>query len=94
MELRPGRAYLGMLTVAPEQQGRGVGRRMNDEACRRLQAEGCKAVEIVVLSLRPELVPLYQSWGFQVEGPIEFKTHRQLKPGFQCHGMVLVREQL
>jgi ribosomal protein S18 acetylase RimI-like enzyme len=87
MENRGERGYLGMLAVDPAAQRRGIARRMTTEAERRLRAAGCKVVEIIVLNMRPELVPLYCSWGFQEAGTTEFKPSRAVKQGVQIHGI-------
>ena len=46
LEQRGDRMYLGMLAVAPGQQGRGLGRRMMDEADRQSMAHGCRYVRL------------------------------------------------
>ena len=53
-----------------------------------LRAAGCQEVEIVVLSMRPELLPIYRRFGY-VESGIEehFRPTRQLAPGVQVHGI-------
>lgn len=87
MENRGERGYLGMLAVAPAAQRQGIARRMVAEAEERLGAAGCKAVEIIVLNLRPELPPLYRRWGFQETGATEFKPSRAVKPGVEVYGI-------
>src|SRR5215471_6684733 len=56
-ELRGGRGYFGMLAVDPAQQGTGLGRLMVDAAEDHCRRHGCKHMDIMVLSLRPELPP-------------------------------------
>jgi ribosomal protein S18 acetylase RimI-like enzyme len=91
-ELRGQRGYLGMLAVDPAQQGRGLARRLVEEAEDHLRKTGCDAVEIIVLNMRPELVPIYQRFGFEVEGTTEFTPSRKLKPGVECHGIIMVKK--
>lgn len=87
MEKRDPVAYLGMLAVDPAQQRLGIARRLMAEAERRLRQAGCKTVEIIVLNMRPELVPLYCSWGFREVGTTEFTPSRSVKPGIEIHGI-------
>ncbi len=91
-ELRGRRGYLGMLAVDPAQQGRGLARRLVEAAEAQLRTAGCDEVEIVVLNMRPELVPIYQRFGFVVEGTTEFTPSRTLKPGVECYGIIMVKK--
>ena len=84
-ERRGQRGYLGMLAVDPAQQREGLGRRMMTIVEDRFRAQGCEAVDIVVLSMRPELPPIYQRFGYAITGTEEFKTLRPLRPGVECH---------
>ena len=79
--------YLGMLAVAPAAQHMGLARHITEEAFARLRAAGCKLAEIVVLSLRTELLSLYRRWGFVETGPVDFNPGRGVKPGFEVYGI-------
>jgi len=92
MENRGERAYLGMLAVHPAAQRMGIARRMTAEAETRLRAAGCRVVEIVVLNMRPELLPLYRSWGFVEAGTIDFQPNREVKPGVEIHGIQMEKQ--
>ena len=89
LERRGERGYLGMLAVDPAHQGKGFARRMVQAAEDQFRAQGCRALEIVVLNLRPDLLPIYRRFGFVETETIDFKTSRPLKPGFECHGIVM-----
>ncbi|HLY41746.1 MAG TPA: GNAT family N-acetyltransferase [Terracidiphilus sp.] len=89
VELRGARGYLGMLAVDPAHQKSGIGGRMVEAAEDRLRKLGCEAVDITVLSLRPELVPLYRRLGYVETGTEEFHPTRPLKPGIECHCIVM-----
>jgi predicted N-acetyltransferase YhbS len=91
-ELRGKRGYLGMLAVDRSQQGRGLSRRIVAAAEDRLREAGCEEVEIIVLNMRPELLPIYKRFGFVEEGTTDFKTSRPLKPGVQVHGIIMVKK--
>ena len=88
-ELRGKRGYMGMLAVDPARQRGGMGKRMMREAERRFRERGCEAVEITVLSLRPELLPIYQRFGFVVTGTEPFNPPRRLQDGVECHCTVM-----
>jgi ribosomal protein S18 acetylase RimI-like enzyme len=84
-ELRGTHGYAGMLAVDPEHQKSGVGRRMMEAAEAHFRAHGCDKVEITVLSLRPELMPIYRRFGFVETGTEEFNYPHPLAPGLECH---------
>ena len=93
-EVRGPRGYLGQLAVDPVHQGRGLARIIVEAAEDRLRAEGCEAVDITVLNLRPELPPIYRRFGYIETGIVEeFRPTRQLAPGVEIHG-IKMSEQL
>jgi ribosomal protein S18 acetylase RimI-like enzyme len=89
VELRSNRGYMGLLAVDPERQGLGLGRRMMEEAEAWFRGHGGEAVDIVVLSPRSELLPLYRRFGFVETRTEPFQPSRPLQPGFECHGIVM-----
>ena len=91
-EVRGKRGYLGQLAVDPTQQCKGLAIRIVAAAEEHLRLQGCEAVEITVLSLRPELPPIYRRYGYVVTGIEEFHPTQPLKSGFECHGIVMVKQ--
>ena len=92
-EVRGNRGYLGQLAVDPAHQRQGLAHRIVQAAENQLRAAGCEAVDIVVLSMRPELLPLYRRFGFVESGVVEdFRTTRRLAPGVQVHGIAMSRQ--
>jgi predicted N-acetyltransferase YhbS len=89
MERRGTRGYLGMLAVDPAQQGKGLGRRMVEAAEDQFRRMGCEAVDITVLSLRPELPPIYRRFGYVETGAEEFHPSVPLRQGLECHCIVM-----
>lgn len=83
--------YMGLLAVKPEFQGAGIARRMAEAAEGYFRKHGCTSVEISVLSLRGELLPIYKRWGFEEVGTEKFGFHRALKPGVECHTILLAK---
>lgn len=85
MEPRGASVYLGMLAVRPAHQGSGLSRRLLQTTEELLRAEGFATLEITVLSLRPELMPLYRKLGFVEMGTEPFHSPELVKEGFECH---------
>ncbi|WP_202405607.1 MULTISPECIES: GNAT family N-acetyltransferase [Halomonadaceae] len=62
-------AELGMLAVAPEHQGEGLGRRLVTDAEQTARSRlGCRTLRIRVLHQRSELLRWYESLGFTRTG--------------------------
>jgi len=92
-EVRGASGYLGQLAVDPAHQGTGLARVLVLAAEDRLRAAGCQAVEIVVLSMRPELLPIYRRFGYVETGiEEEFRPTRALAPGVQVHGIKMSKQ--
>jgi len=90
-ERKNDRAYLGMLAVDPSRQGSGLGRRMTQAVEDYCRQHGCKYIDITVLSLRPELLPLYRKLGFVETGTEEFHPSVPLKEGVECYGITMTK---
>jgi ribosomal protein S18 acetylase RimI-like enzyme len=91
-EVRGTRGYLGMLAIDPARQSRGLGMRIMEAAEEHLRRQGCEAVDILVLNLRPELLPIYRRHGYIETGTEAFHSPRPLKPGAECHCIVMVKQ--
>jgi GNAT superfamily N-acetyltransferase len=92
VEIRGDRGYFGMLAVDPAQQGKGIGRAMVKAAEDYGRKKGCSAMDLTVLSLRPELVPLYRELGYVETGTEEFRPSRRLRNGIECHCIVMSKK--
>jgi ribosomal protein S18 acetylase RimI-like enzyme len=92
MEFRGERGYLGMLAVDPARQRQGLAQRLTTAAEDRFRAAGCRAVEIIVLNMRPELLPLYRRYGYVEVGVTDFNPSRPLKPGVRIHGILMEKQ--
>jgi len=92
VERRGERGYFGMLAVDPARQGIGLGRAMVEAAEDRCRESGCTNVDISVLSLRTELLPLYRNLGYSETGVEVFHPSRPLKEGVKCHSIVLSKK--
>ena len=60
--------YLGMLTVSPELQAAGIGRKLLEAAEDRARAQQCRAVTMTVIPQRTELIAWYQRRGYHPTG--------------------------
>lgn len=60
--------YLGMLTVAPDLQGSGIGKELLKAAEQHARANGCRKVTMTVISVRHELINWYERHGYIVTG--------------------------
>ncbi len=89
VEVSDDRGYLGMLAVHPDHQRTGLGRVMVEAAEHYCRERGCKVMDLRVLSLRPELPPLYRKLGYLECGTEEFRPSRPLKAGVECHCIVM-----
>src|SRR5579872_2005038 len=88
-ETRGNRGYLGMLAVDPAHQRSGLGKLLPASAEGPFRAKGCEAIDITVLSLRPELLPIYRRLGFVESGSEEFISTRSMRRGLECHCIVM-----
>ncbi len=89
------RMYLGMLTVRPHLQGKGIGKllmKAAEEEATRLQ---CSAMYMTVISVREELIAWYQRHGYQPTGerkPFAFNDPRFGQPKKQLEFIVLEKQ--
>lgn len=79
VEVRGDRGYFGMLSIDPELQGGGRGRRLItavEEACR---AAGCGHLDLVIVDLRTELPAFYERLGFTRDGTAPWPEESRAK---------------
>lgn len=85
VEPRGERCYLGLLSVAPGEQGRGVGRKMASAAEAFARERGCSWMDLRVVSpRRKELVPIYSRLGYAESGMQEYPAElarEMVEPG-------------
>ncbi|MGA2571075.1 MAG: GNAT family N-acetyltransferase [Terracidiphilus sp.] len=91
-ERRGARGYLGMLAVDPARQGMGLARKLVAAAEDRFRLQGCDGIDITVLSLRPELPPIYRRFGYVETGTEPFKPSQPLRPGQECYGIAMSKK--
>jgi len=71
LEKNHGDLYLGMLSVWPALQGKGIGRLLLQKAEEYAQSSGCTAIVMTVISVRTELLEWYQRNGYAATGEQE-----------------------
>ena len=68
LEPRGNRVYLGMLSVEQDAQGRGIGRRMMQEAEDFARRSGHVAIDLRIVHVRTELPPYYRKLSYVESG--------------------------
>jgi ribosomal protein S18 acetylase RimI-like enzyme len=68
LEKQDEKCYLGMLTVNPTLQGKGLGAMMLEEAEAFAQFWDCHSIFMTVIAQRPELIQWYEKHGYQRNG--------------------------
>jgi len=68
LEKRQNKMYLGMLTVSPMLQAKGIGKQLLIEAEKYAQSQECSLIEMTVISVRTELIEWYKKHGYKDTG--------------------------
>lgn len=79
----PPRGYFGMLSVHPEIQGAGLGRKLIAAAEQYCSERGCAEMDLSVVNLRTELPAFYGHLGYSLSGAEpwpEDQLHRISRP--------------
>jgi GNAT superfamily N-acetyltransferase len=82
-------AYLGLLSILPGRQAKGLGSSLLAAAEHWCAEAGCNAIDIRVVSLREELLPFYRQRGYVERGTEPFDGPSKLP----CH-FVLMRKTM
>jgi ribosomal protein S18 acetylase RimI-like enzyme len=97
VELRneKGKLYLGMLTVRPHLQGKGIGKKLLFAAEEEAKKQNCQSIFMTVLSIRKELIDWYVRHGYQLTGerkPFAFTDPRFGQPKMKLEFVVLEKK--
>lgn len=68
---KSGKLYLGMLTVSPELQAKGIGKQLLAAAESYAGQVNCTTIQMTVISVRSELIAWYERHGFRKTGQTE-----------------------
>jgi GNAT superfamily N-acetyltransferase len=90
VEVRGERSYLGLLSVDPQRQGTGLGRRLVGAMEEHSRSVGCDAVDLRVISPRAELVPFYRHLGYVETGTEGFSS--DVKAKVPAHYIVMSKK--
>ena len=71
LERKTNKMYLGMLTVSPLEQARGIGKKLLFAAEKYATDQKCSAIEMTVISVRHELILWYQKHGYHKTGEMK-----------------------
>jgi GNAT superfamily N-acetyltransferase len=90
VERRRNRSYLGLLSVAPELQGKGLGRRLVNAAEEYSRKTGCRAMDLRIISPRVgDLLPFYKHLGYVEAGTAPFASDVHAK--VPCHYLLMTK---
>jgi predicted N-acetyltransferase YhbS len=90
VELRRDRSYLGLLSVSPALQGKGLGRQLVAAAEEHSRRAGCRAMDLRIVSPRAEaLLPFYRRLGYAQSGTAPFTSDVPAK--IPCHYFMMAK---
>ena len=87
--------YLGMLTVKPMLQGKGIGKELLKAAEEEAKKQKCTSIFMTVISVRQELIDWYTRHGYQLTGerkPFAFNDPRFGQPKMKLEFIVLEKK--
>ena len=64
------RIYLGMFSVSPSAQGKGIGKKLLAAADDYAREQGCTSIYMTVITVREELIAWYEKNGYQKTGKV------------------------
>lgn len=68
LEKQADKLYLGMLTVKPELQGKGIGAKLMAASELHAKQLGCNKISMTVITVRDTLISYYQRKGYKATG--------------------------
>lgn len=71
------RGWINYLAVHPQHRRSGIGKRMVDEAEKRLREKGCPKINLQVRSTNSEVIQFYKSIGFTVDNVVSLGKRLQ-----------------
>jgi N-acetylglutamate synthase-like GNAT family acetyltransferase len=92
VEPRGDRAYLGLLSIAPARQGAGLGKQLNAAAENFARQQGCKWMDLRVVSPREEqLLAVYSRMGYVQTGTEEYPAPLVEKMSIPGHFILMAK---
>lgn len=71
LKKKENKMYLGMLTVAPNLQAKGIGKQLLAAAEHHATQNNCEVITMTVISVRHELIAWYERQGYRPTGETE-----------------------
>lgn len=71
LQKKDSKLYLGMLTVSPGLQAKGIGKQLLSAAEAYARQQHCRAITMTVISVRTELIAWYERHGYENTGKTE-----------------------
>ena len=62
--------YLGMFSVSPKAQGKGIGKKLLASAEEYAKKQNCTSIYMTVITVREELIAWYEKYGYQKTGRV------------------------
>jgi predicted N-acetyltransferase YhbS len=92
VEPRGDRAYLGLLSIDPARQGEGLGKQLNAAAEEFARKQGCRWMDLRVVSPRAEvLLPIYRRLGYAETATQEYPPVLVEKMTIPGHFIVMAK---
>ena len=85
VELRGDRSYLGLLSVNPDLQKSGLGRKLMAAAEEFAREMGSHHMDLTVVNLRTELPPFYRKLGYTENGTAPIRPEMVPRVTQPCH---------
>jgi len=70
LHIKNNRVYLGMFSVSPIAQGKGIGKKMLAAADDYAKEHNCSSIYMTVITVREELIAWYERNGYQKTGKV------------------------
>ena len=84
------RGYLGLLSVSPARQGKGLGRLLIAAAEDRARRSGCVVMDLRIVNLRSDLPGFYEKLGYRETGVAPFPEGVPTK--LPCHFIIMSKK--
>ena len=95
LQKRQAKLYLGMLTVAPELQAKGIGKELLAAAENHAKQTGCNGITMTVISVRKELIAWYIRHGYHPTGETQpFPTNQAFGQPRQSLEFIVMEKNL
>lgn len=65
----------GQFCVSPDHKGKGIGRRIHDQALNFACRRGCRTMALNTAQPAIGLIAMYKSWGYEVVGTCDWRPH-------------------